>query len=218
MRAFQDWRNARWGKWRPSAEAQRLGPIALRLETLVVRDLYTLDEAAEILRTNLGLNLDRGALEAMVARFPARQSRRMVTEAELKDTPSSTSAPDSGLERRQAAESAHWAGRALRDAIARLPAQDQLILRLRFHDCLPISDIARALHLDQKPLYRRIDRLLATLREDLERSGLTRDKATETLELDGFGLLAAPRDGSLGARPLSHPTDARARETRGSSS
>ncbi|HUF46207.1 MAG TPA: hypothetical protein VMM93_00260, partial [Vicinamibacterales bacterium] len=40
---FRDWRNALWGKWRPSAEARRLGPLAVRLEMLLVRDRLPLD-------------------------------------------------------------------------------------------------------------------------------------------------------------------------------
>ena len=37
-RQFLDLRAARWGKWRPSAEARRQGPVAVRLERLVCRD------------------------------------------------------------------------------------------------------------------------------------------------------------------------------------
>ena len=48
----QDWRNARWGKWRPSAEARRHGPVGLQLERLIRRDGFTLDEACETLKTS----------------------------------------------------------------------------------------------------------------------------------------------------------------------
>src|SRR4029079_5287918 len=68
---FQDFRNARWGKWRPSAEARRLGPLAVRLETMTVRDGLTLDEAYETLRTHFNLTESRQAIEVMAARFPS---------------------------------------------------------------------------------------------------------------------------------------------------
>ena len=38
QRLAQDYRNHLWSKWRPSAEAIRLGPLAVRLEQLLVRD------------------------------------------------------------------------------------------------------------------------------------------------------------------------------------
>ena len=41
----QDWRNARWGKWRPSAEARRQGALATHLERLMRRDGLTFEEA-----------------------------------------------------------------------------------------------------------------------------------------------------------------------------
>src|SRR5262245_34415390 len=42
----RDYRYAHWGRWRPSAAARRLGPLAVRLETLVHRDGRTLSQAA----------------------------------------------------------------------------------------------------------------------------------------------------------------------------
>jgi len=42
----------KWGRWRPSAMAERLGPVAVVLERLVNRDSHSVDEALEILTTN----------------------------------------------------------------------------------------------------------------------------------------------------------------------
>ncbi len=52
QRLFLDHRNRQWGKWRPSAEAKRRGPLAILLERLVVRDGWTFEQAVETLRTN----------------------------------------------------------------------------------------------------------------------------------------------------------------------
>ena len=38
QRLFLDWRIKEWGKWRPTADARRLGPVAIELERLVLRD------------------------------------------------------------------------------------------------------------------------------------------------------------------------------------
>src|SRR5215472_17913272 len=40
-----DYRDACWGRWRPSRAARRLGRTAVTLERLIVRDGFTLDEA-----------------------------------------------------------------------------------------------------------------------------------------------------------------------------
>lgn len=185
-RAFQDWRNARWGKWRPSAEARRLGPLAVRLETLVVRDRCTLDEASEILRTNLGITVSRASLEALAVRFPERQTRRFVADDMLERRPAIDTRPDAGLERVEATGVAHQTLEALDRVLERVPAQDRLILRMRFEDCLSLADIARALHLEQKPLYRRVDRLLEDLRRRLEQEGLSRERVSDALSRGGF--------------------------------
>src|SRR5580765_7001368 len=47
---FRDFRNARWGRWRPSAEAKRRGPIGIRLEELIYRDGHPLRESVQILQ------------------------------------------------------------------------------------------------------------------------------------------------------------------------
>jgi RNA polymerase sigma factor for flagellar operon FliA len=185
-RQFQDWRNARWGKWRPSAEARRLGEIAVAAETLTVRDGLTLDQAHEVLRTNLGLTIARQDLEAMAARFPVRAGRRSVPDDALVDRPAATAAADELLHARRAQVAAEASQNALASALAALPDLDRLVLRMRFEDDCTVAEIARLLRVDQKPLYRRIDRLLANLRSTLERQGLTRDRAAELIAHHGF--------------------------------
>src|SRR4051812_17572740 len=52
QRLFVNYRNRLWGRWRPSADASRLGPIAVQLERLIVRDGWSFEEAQEQLRIN----------------------------------------------------------------------------------------------------------------------------------------------------------------------
>src|SRR5262245_17632488 len=49
---FLDYRNRLWGKWRPSAEASRIGPVAIQFERLVIRDGWSVEQAKELLLTN----------------------------------------------------------------------------------------------------------------------------------------------------------------------
>ena len=56
--------------------------------------------------------------------------------------------------------------------IARLPEDERLILQLRFEGGMTVPQIARALGLDQKLTYRRIERRMRDIRRELERAGI----------------------------------------------
>jgi RNA polymerase sigma factor (sigma-70 family) len=182
----QDWRNARWGKWRPSAEARRNGPLALHLERLIVRDGLSFDEAYETLRTNFQVTEERRVLEELAARFPARSGRQFISDEVLEQHPGNEAPADSLLHAQESIDVARRARSVLAAAIAALPAQDRLILKMRFRDAFPIVKVARVLQLEQKALYRRIERMLRDLRRALEASGFTGSAAAEILHDGGF--------------------------------
>ena len=81
-RALLDWRNARYGKWRPSAAAARLGPEAVALERSMSRDGRTLDEAIEIVHQSSGQECER--LRALIEQLPNRITRRTVDPGEVR--------------------------------------------------------------------------------------------------------------------------------------
>src|SRR3954467_3768557 len=58
-KAFLDHRRRIWGKWTPSAQAKRLGGVAVLLETLVYRDSQSFDAACQILEQKHGVTVDR---------------------------------------------------------------------------------------------------------------------------------------------------------------
>ena len=61
----------------------------------------------------------------------------------------------------------------LQVAVGRLDPADRVILRYRFEDNLPVPRIARILGIESPfVLYRRIDRILAALRNDLSAAGI----------------------------------------------
>ncbi|MGE3344747.1 MAG: sigma-70 family RNA polymerase sigma factor [Vicinamibacterales bacterium] len=188
-RQFQDWRNARWGKWRSSAEARRLGDVAVRLETLTVRDGLSMDEAHEVLRTHHDARETRAELEALFARFPVRHKRRLVDDDAMETMAATIGAADAHVVATEARDAASRAAAALTAAITGLPPQDRLILKMRFESGYAVADIAKALHLEAKPLYRRIERMLLTLRGTLEHAGLTRESVATVLNDYGFDAL-----------------------------
>lgn len=174
QRLALDFRNQKWGKWRPSAAARRLGSVALHLETLVWRDRLTLDEAIATLLTNYRVESSRDELEQISKQLPVRHSRR-----ENVDLPIDLSAKeraDAALWRKEDLRRKVNAGRRLHSLLAALPTEDRLILKLRFEDGLKICQIAARLELKPRPLYRRIQNCLSGLRHRLESDGFTREQ------------------------------------------
>lgn len=172
-RLFTQWRVEQWGKWRPSAEAKRLGEKAIKLERLLSRDGLTYSEAVRMLTTGSS-SCTISELDAIYLRLPQRNPRTIVV-AEDK-VPDVVAVEADAYERIEAGDR----GRALRQAvqkmdelIQKMDAEDRLILQMRFWDSRSVPDIANALRLDQKKLYKRLDRLFLLLRRELESAGLS---------------------------------------------
>lgn len=172
QRLFLDYRRKAWGKWRPSAEAQRRGPLALRLEILLYRDGMTFEEALETMRTNFACEESREALAELAHTIPPRTNRRAMAEGgeDIAMVPAGDLAsPEVQLE---GAKTSHRTQTFINDVMEALDPQDRIVLRMRFEDDISVADISRTLHLDQKRLYRRIDEILYSFRKSLEERGL----------------------------------------------
>ncbi len=173
----RDYRVQRFGRWRPSAAARRFGTFAVRLETLVRRQGYRLEQAAELLRTAGETRLSDRELAALLARFPLRAPLRPVeVGAESLATVEAGGSADATVVADEHDQARRRVMDALSNAIADYPTEDRLVLRMRFWDEMTVAEIARALALEQKPLYKRIDRLLADLRRRLYTAGVTPDE------------------------------------------
>jgi RNA polymerase sigma factor (sigma-70 family) len=177
-RMLLDYRDSTWGKWRPSAEARRAGPTAILLDRLVTRDGHAFDEACEILQTNYQVHETKAELEALVLRLPARVRRRFEGEEALEGLPAPHGAADAVAEARREAATGHVLT-VLERVKGELPPQDQLILALRFEDGRKVSEIASMLHVDPKPLYRRLAGLLRVLRAALHREQIDEASVVE---------------------------------------
>ncbi len=179
-RYLLDLRNERLGRWRPSVEARRRGPVAVLLERMMSRDGLTFEEAMESLRTNHGVRDSRQALEAMCP-LTVRPPRRFVGEEHL--DAATTADPESAaiarLDRDAVKDEVET---ALRGVLSRRNPQERLILKLRFEDGFRIVKIATLLGLDQKSLYRQLDRIVAELRTALEAAGVDRARVTAFLD------------------------------------
>jgi RNA polymerase sigma factor (sigma-70 family) len=181
QRLFLDYRNRLWGKWRPSTEAKRLGPSAILLERLVSRDGWSFEQAAEILQVNHRVVVDE-TLYALYLKVSQRlPPRQLVPESEANEIESSSPGPDTNVLQAEEDFLAKRLQAALDRARQALAPERRLILKMRFEDAVPVADIARALHLNQKRLYRTIEQLLADLRKSLEADGVSHDEVKHLL-------------------------------------
>ena len=180
---YRDWNVQQRGRWRPSAEARRRGTVAMRLEQLVHRDGMTLAQAAERLRTEGVTRLSDRALGAILRSLPVRAPLRpQAVDADAIDAMPGDAAADERVVRDEAERRRTSAEAALDCAMQQLAPDDRLIVRLRFWDGLSLADVARALHVAQKPLYRRLEMLLVRLRELLAERGVSKAEIRELLD------------------------------------
>jgi RNA polymerase sigma factor for flagellar operon FliA len=180
-RQFQDYLNHLWGKWRNSVEAKKLGSLATKLEVMLRRDGLSLNEACEILKANdLAAEVSVEDLAALAAKLPHRlPSRRMEGEVSLQNRPSGEMPPDQRVFSREMRERRSQILQFLKDAMRRLSPEDGLIASMSGE--FTVSQIARALGLDQKALYRRREKIYKALRQDLEGQGVRPDEIGDIL-------------------------------------
>jgi RNA polymerase sigma factor for flagellar operon FliA len=168
----------RWGRWRPSAMAEKLGPIAVILDRLVNRDNHTLEEAMEIVRTNHAVGLSYTDLRAMWDQLPPRPRMTEVGE----DAAAAVSSPDSSEVHVEDAARRQDIGRlerTLREAFGRLAAQDRVMIALRYDHDLSVVEIAKVMNSSVPTIHRRLDRSLKELRAALSGGGFdSREIAT----------------------------------------
>jgi RNA polymerase sigma factor for flagellar operon FliA len=177
-RMLLDWRNSRYGKWRPTAAAVRLGDHAVELERLIHRDGFTPDEAAR----SMGSRADAptaDALQSLLERLPPRPPRRPIA-VELCPEAVPTVPFEDPLDAREQHAAHARISACLAAAVRTLSASDRRLIVLRYHRKRSVQAIARLLQTDPKTLYRRFEQLLRTLRRSLAEQGVTGSSAIET--------------------------------------
>ncbi len=174
-----DYKDHIWGKHHASAEAKRLGDMAIRLERLMVRDRHSFEEACEILRTNQGVEMSVAELEDLRAKLPHRIPKQVVGEEPLQFEPSQELRPDQQLEEKELESTRRRVYMGLGRAVESLSTEDQLFVKMWVK--FSIADIARIRKVDQKPLYRRWNKILKALEKALERQGVRREDIKKIL-------------------------------------
>ena len=131
--------------------------------------------ALETLRINHGVELN-DALRALMPRLTQRPpTRHFVAESEADGVETCTDPSDANVLRAEQSFLAKRVQTALDRVRQTLAPAERLIKKMRFEDSMPVADIARALQVKQKRLYRTIEQLRGLLRQSLEAEGLRRD-------------------------------------------
>lgn len=184
-RLFLDDRTARWGRWRPSATATKLGATAVLLEQLVSRDGLGHDEAVESARTNHRVPESAAELHDLLGKLPRRTSRRP-TDDEPTDVPDPAPGADAAVLATERSESQARVHAALRRALATLGPHERLLMRMRYEDDTHVSHICVALGEDQKRLYRTFEQLCKGLRAAMTADGVDPAEIADLLGQPGL--------------------------------
>jgi RNA polymerase sigma factor for flagellar operon FliA len=161
----------RWGRWRPSAMAEKLGPVAVILERLVHRDGHTVEEAMEIVRTTHAVGLTHRQLRAMWDQLPPRPRLVEVGE-EAAAAMSSTETSEVRVEDAARQQELQRVEGVLRAGFSALAAQDRVMIALRYDHGLSVAEIAKVMKSSVPTIHRRLDRSLKELRAALSRGGV----------------------------------------------
>jgi RNA polymerase sigma factor (sigma-70 family) len=178
QRIFHDYCNQLWGKWRASAAAQRLGPVAETLEALIYREGLTFGEAAQSIAAEGRVSYAQ--LSGLYQQIPPRpgRPRQQPIGAEEVAAPTTAANPEEALLRRSEEDAI---GRAVASSLRLLRAQDRVLLRLRFGEGLSIAQVSRAIETPQKALYKRLTSILKSIRRDLRKAGFEDHDVAELL-------------------------------------
>jgi RNA polymerase sigma factor (sigma-70 family) len=200
QRFMLDYRIAAWGRWHASAEAKRFGDVGVAIESMTVRDGWAIDEALPALLRRWP-DLTRERVESIFARLPRRAPRaRFVDAAALENVTSDGGVQELASEADRLRSSRRLAA-VVREVLERFAEEDRLLFRLRFQGAMSIAEISRMLATEQKPLYRRVQRLLTELRSQLRAAGFDAADAEDILSSRCIDLDFGFDSGPLPMRP-----------------
>jgi RNA polymerase sigma factor (sigma-70 family) len=160
----------KWGRWRPSAMAERIGPIAVVLERLVNRDAHSVEEALEILRTNHDVGLTYTELRKIWEQLPLRVRNTEVGEEAAQELTSNDSS-EAAIDDADRRESISRLQQTLEAAFVQIATQDRVLIALRFDQDLSMVEIAKLTGSSVPTLHRRLDKSVKQLRLALTHAG-----------------------------------------------
>jgi RNA polymerase sigma factor (sigma-70 family) len=181
-RLMFDSRTRAMGRWTPSAQARRLGDAGVLVEKFLQRDRRSFDEALPLLRA-AHPELTREQFLEIANALPERLPRPHAVPLDevVADTvPAAESAEERAMSR-EAERIAARANEVMQEQMQSLSTEDRMIIRFRFCGSMSVADISRMTRLPQRPLYRRIELLLARLRAALASASIDSSSIAEVI-------------------------------------
>ncbi len=176
----RDFRSRRWGRWRPSAAAERLGVTAIRLERLLDREGHSLSAATEMLQRHFGVRLSALEIASLAEQLPPRQGVVLEGGERAADLEEPSGADQATL-RAEGESTLDEAREAIAACLEDFDVDDRLVLKMHYERGLTVAAIAASLGLGQRRLYTRRDRCLRDLRSSLEKRGLDAARILDAL-------------------------------------
>ena len=202
-RLMHDYRNHIWGRWHNSEAAKKAGSMVELFEDLTVRDGYSLDQALEAMRTNHDLDVTRPELEEVSAKLPKRKTRGPGPDVDVETLTVEPANSDKSDNEEAWKLLAGKTETILARVIGDLDLMDRMILKMACRDNLPLSKVARALKLEQRPLYRRVPKILDRVRTAMEQQGINAETAEKVIGQRFGSIQALPDDGEPPLRGVS---------------
>lgn len=168
-----DHRIRKWGKWRPTLAAQRLGTVAIRLEVLIHRDGFSQAEALRRVRAE-NPRLTDADVEGVIAQLPKRTPRRR--EVSLVTEPGGAERADQEMERAGRSRDLMRIKQHVALAVKDMSATERRLMRERFLQGRTVTEIAREREEDRRALYRTFERCLRKIRKHLDSAGIDREQ------------------------------------------
>lgn len=169
-----DYQTHEWGKWHASAEAKRLGEVAVDLERLLHRDKRSFDDAVVILMHRYR-HTGGESLRVLAERLPSRAPRPRAVAIE--EVPSLPPARGEAVEHRVVAgEQRNTSARVsavLAAFIAGMPEDERLMLQFHFQNGLTVAEIARMFRGNQRQLYDLIKKRTREMHAAVRRAGIS---------------------------------------------
>jgi RNA polymerase sigma factor (sigma-70 family) len=183
---FIDKKRAAQGRWRASEEAKRRGKVAIKLDELLYKDSYSLEEAYRILRINYNVTLSEEELDRIFHEIDKERTPRIKEVCEdveiMSAIPDQRMRPDEEVEKRRLEKTAEKLFSLVDGFSGTLSEIDRLVLRM-FQDNHPISEIARCLGISRSNIEKRLKGILHEFRKKILASeGVNQNDINEIID------------------------------------
>ncbi len=181
-----------WGRWRPSAIAERLGPEAVLLERLVTRDGHTVEEAIALAK-HRDVVLAESELRRLWQQLPTRIRPTDVGE----DAAASVVNNDNSeilVEETDRARAVERLNRGLRKAFSEIAATERVTIALVFDEKLPLAKVAALTGSSLPTIHRRLKKSFQHLEAALTRQGFGKEEVAGLIGHPSIALSPLLRD------------------------